>query len=376
MKPFFLLCAVATLSFSSIGIAEIDPHVKAQTSSSPRPDIEVRKASKVLDMEVHNTKEQLGEVEDMMLNPRSGRVLYVVVSTGGWLGLGDKLVAVPPTALNPAGDGKRLILEADKASLRAAPSFQENNWPEMADTGWLSEHDRHYAKNVEQAIEEASGAERPAQTEPKATAESPKFVPPENIKLSDLLERDIRGDHNDTIGEIEDAAIDLQTGEIRYLVVELEEEDNKFVAIAPQALRQQKGAKHLIAPHSASHFETAVRFDANNWPTQPRDIIGTAEEPAGTPVDPKSDGRTALDQSNARRDLMITQQLRRAIMKDPRMSTLTRNITIITADGVITVRGTVASQTEADRIVAFAREIAGNEVVNELKIRNPERKAQ
>ena len=80
--------------------------------------------------------EKLGKVEEFMLDLPSGRVAYVVLSFGGFLGMGDKLFAVPPSALTIDHDDKCLVLNVDKERLKQAPGFDKDSWPDWADTGW------------------------------------------------------------------------------------------------------------------------------------------------------------------------------------------------------------------------------------------------
>lgn len=55
-----------------------------------------RKVSEVIGADVHNQqKENLGDIKDLVIHTSNGRVRYAVVSFGGWLGMGDKLFAVP-----------------------------------------------------------------------------------------------------------------------------------------------------------------------------------------------------------------------------------------------------------------------------------------
>lgn len=75
--------------------------------------------------------EQLGKLEDFMLDVESGRIRYAVLSFGGVLHLGNKLFAVPAEALTVEGD--RVLLDVDKRRLEQAPGFDKVNWPDFAD---------------------------------------------------------------------------------------------------------------------------------------------------------------------------------------------------------------------------------------------------
>jgi sporulation protein YlmC with PRC-barrel domain len=85
---------------------------------------------------VNPQRENLGKVEEVMLDSASGRVAYAVLSFGGFLGMGDKLFAVPWHALNYDPQQEAFVLNADKKFLENAPGFEKNNWPDMADATW------------------------------------------------------------------------------------------------------------------------------------------------------------------------------------------------------------------------------------------------
>src|SRR6266550_290290 len=85
---------------------------------------------------VNTAGDKLGELEHIMIDVPSGRVAYAVLSFGGFLGMGDKLFAVPWDALTLDEDRKCFVLDADKAKLENAPGFYKDNWPDMTDTLW------------------------------------------------------------------------------------------------------------------------------------------------------------------------------------------------------------------------------------------------
>jgi len=76
------------------------------------------------------------DIGDMMLDMRRGRVDYVVVSFAAFLGMGEKLFAVPRAALTFDTENKRLTLSAEKDRLKEAPGFDKRHWPNMADQTW------------------------------------------------------------------------------------------------------------------------------------------------------------------------------------------------------------------------------------------------
>jgi len=88
--------------------------------------------------------EDLGTVDELMIDIPSGRVAYAVISFGGVLGLGSKLFAVPWDVLTVDEDEKCFIMNVDKRTLESAPGFDKDNWPDMADTAWGSQIYQHF----------------------------------------------------------------------------------------------------------------------------------------------------------------------------------------------------------------------------------------
>ena len=88
--------------------------------------------------------EDLGKLDEIMIDIPSGRIAYAVLSFGGVLGMGNKLFAVPWSALKVDEDEKSFVLNVDKKKLENAPGFDKSNWPNMADTTWGSEVFRYY----------------------------------------------------------------------------------------------------------------------------------------------------------------------------------------------------------------------------------------
>jgi len=80
--------------------------------------------------------DELGYIKDIMLDLDSGRVAYAVLSFGGFLGLGDKLFALPWSSLELDAPNHCFILDVDKERLENAEGFDKENWPDMADRDW------------------------------------------------------------------------------------------------------------------------------------------------------------------------------------------------------------------------------------------------
>jgi hypothetical protein len=83
-------------------------------------------------MEVRNNQnEKLGNVQDMVVDLNTGKISYVVLGVGGFLGIGEKYIAVPPAAFAKGADDGYVLLNADKAKLQNAPGFVKTDWPSV-----------------------------------------------------------------------------------------------------------------------------------------------------------------------------------------------------------------------------------------------------
>ena len=98
------------------------------------------KGDKVLNYQ----NEEIGSVEEIMIDIHTGRVAYVVVSFGGILGIGNKLFAVPWSALTVDTDRKCFLMDANKDLLKNAPGFDKNDWPETPNGQWYHEVYKYY----------------------------------------------------------------------------------------------------------------------------------------------------------------------------------------------------------------------------------------
>lgn len=93
----------------------------------------------IRDKVVNTAGEHLGNIKELMIDLDGGLIAYAVLSFGGFLGMGDKLFAIPWEALTVDTENHSLILDVDKEVLKNAPGFDKDNWPDNAkyEAGWL-----------------------------------------------------------------------------------------------------------------------------------------------------------------------------------------------------------------------------------------------
>jgi sporulation protein YlmC with PRC-barrel domain len=115
----------------------------SRSLSSERPA--VYKASEVIGMKVHNRQaESIGEIEDIVVEPLRGDIRYAVVGVGGFLGIGERYIAVPWPALSYDASKKELILDVTKEQVKAAPGFDKDHWPDFANEKWGGDVHRYF----------------------------------------------------------------------------------------------------------------------------------------------------------------------------------------------------------------------------------------
>ncbi|WP_366469489.1 PRC-barrel domain-containing protein [Pandoraea sp.] len=124
---------------------------KGRAGMAPGPDArrgpgpELMGADTLIGNDVYNHKgEDLGQIKDIMLDMRNGKVGYAVLSFGGFLSMGEKLFAVPWSALTLDLNNKRFVLHVEKDRLKQAPGFDKEKWPDMVDQAWAKEIHSYY----------------------------------------------------------------------------------------------------------------------------------------------------------------------------------------------------------------------------------------
>jgi sporulation protein YlmC with PRC-barrel domain len=127
----------------------------------------VLSASSLAGDRVRNTAgEDLGKIEEIMIDIHSGRVAYAVLSFGGFLGMGNKLFAVPWHALAIDLTNQEFVLDVSRETLENAPGFDKSDWPDMADPDWGAQIHRHYGRTP---YWEGEGEGRPVNLDKETT---------------------------------------------------------------------------------------------------------------------------------------------------------------------------------------------------------------
>lgn len=129
---------------ATLALSALPTFAQARMTPAERHDWErSHRVSKVIGSDVRNKSgDKIGDIRDLVVDDH-GTIKLAIVSTGGFLGVGDRLHAVPwdVLTLGPKDDH---ILDIDKAHLQATPGFTSKTWPNLGDEHWLADNRRYY----------------------------------------------------------------------------------------------------------------------------------------------------------------------------------------------------------------------------------------
>jgi sporulation protein YlmC with PRC-barrel domain len=123
-----------------MGYLDRDKYGMYKRSGSAGPGPALMGADTLIgDSVVNGAEEDLGDIKEIMLDMNTGQVAYAVLAFGGFLGMGEKLFAVPWQALHLDTLNHRFVLNVEKERLQNAPGFDKDAWPDMSDVTWANQ---------------------------------------------------------------------------------------------------------------------------------------------------------------------------------------------------------------------------------------------
>lgn len=308
------------------------------------------KASELIGMDVKNYQnEDLGTVEDLVVDMESGRVVQVILSSGGFLGIGESLTAVPPGALQHDTDDEVLHLNADKAKLESAPKFDADNWADFSDSDNLAATYRHYGeesaftfidqgesrrddqRNQTDRIDQADqrtqadlrdqgdrtaeprnlAARNNDQNQDQSRSASARrgMIPSERLgklqRASELMGMAVKNRQDETIGDVENIVVDLSSGRLVAVVVSsggFLDLGDELSAVPPTALQFNADRDGFQLDTTKEKLTGAPHFKENQWPdfAQPEQAGGVYR---AYEVEPYFNADAPIDADNTRRNV-------------------------------------------------------------------------
>jgi sporulation protein YlmC with PRC-barrel domain len=104
-------------------------------------------ASHLIGADVRNMKnEDLGEVDDVVITSGNNKASYVLVSHGGFLGIGDEQIAVPLSAIKVTPEGETVVvLDMSEEQFEDAPSFDRDSNEAFENADWRMKNDKYFS---------------------------------------------------------------------------------------------------------------------------------------------------------------------------------------------------------------------------------------
>lgn len=93
--------------------------------------------------------EDLGKIDNLMININTGMIEYVVLDFGSFLGIGGKLFAIPFSELRIDPVRQLFILNREKEYLKNMPGFDKNHWPDTNDHTYFDDVDTYWGTTVQ-----------------------------------------------------------------------------------------------------------------------------------------------------------------------------------------------------------------------------------
>ena len=217
------------------------------TTQSQAQQLTLIKGSKLIGKDIVDAQnKKLGKVKDMAIDLSTNRINYVVVSSGGMLGIGNKLYAVPAQVFGPYHEDRDLVVNGASAILTSSP---------LPDKNWLGAIDRNSLNEIYQR----AGAIAPADNN-----ESPQM-----IEASDLIGIGILTQQGEkAAADVKDFAVALQDGRTPFVLISVggpSGMNTKYVALPTSSLKKGPARDRLYTFSSAQEINSAPQLEKDNW---------------------------------------------------------------------------------------------------------------
>jgi sporulation protein YlmC with PRC-barrel domain len=137
---------------------EVERYHGATVAVRPMPNAVLRRASELIGKDVNDRNgKDVGEIDDVVVNMRTGAVPYAVLEFDRSWNLNDKLLPVPLRALDFSTGRQDLVMNVDKERLDTAKAFDQRRWPDINDPKYMAEVRQNLATMVPMTREKSAG---------------------------------------------------------------------------------------------------------------------------------------------------------------------------------------------------------------------------
>lgn len=383
------------------------------------------KASDLIGKSVTNNEgKTLGKVDDIAIDLESGRVSLVILSSGGFLGVGSKDIAVPPRAFSYDPASKTLRLDVDREKLKSAPAFEKSRWDDQIKPDRLTEtytyygQEPYFANRADDTARDrdrdrdrnsASDSTRTDTTAPATRLDGTTINRADQRPASDVIQESrqfqnlqkngtqlgwlnkaskvigmpVINQEAKRYGQIDNLILDLETGRIVHVIVSsggvLGIGDTLSV-IPPNALRYNAARDAVQVNMTQEQLTAAPNFKSTEWPNFGDPAYSgkvyraygvdpyfttDADNTSRNVRDRQPDRLSPLDQGNSQADLDLTRNIRQRLNEGDTLSVNAKNLKVITVNGRVTLRGPVDSDEERTRVLEIVKRQAPNSGVDD-----------
>lgn len=290
-----------------------------QNKTSTEAPNTINRASNLLGMAVHTPdREKLGKVDDIVFDATSGRVAYVVLGSGGILGIDEKRVAVPLSAFTPSADSSTLVLNTTKDRLQMAQGLKQGHWPSINTTSWGAERfwESPQGKDMSiidenspkagKSVRDQSRYQTPSSVSQNTAANESNGGEPAKIDRAHYVYgMAVKDPQGERLGKISDIVFDLKRDKVSYTVLSTENPSGlslhrKMIAVPITAYVPSPEGNSLVLNTSRDKLQAAPGFNNENWPSVDHPDFGPNpiwQQSSSTPSAPREPN---LQQPNTR----------------------------------------------------------------------------
>jgi len=278
------LIKLSVASFALAGLfafsgAWADEPTAAQSGAKGDADVAIAhtlRTADIIGLPVKNKNhEDVGKINDLVIDMKSGEVRYAALSFGGVAGIGSKLFAIPWQNMTfmygepNKANSRHFMFDVSKEQLENAPGFDSSRWPNVADPTWSASIDKHY--KVERHTANTNNANNPNPTTTN-TNEPRQAVAYETVfRASQIKGMDVRNKENQDLGSIDELVIDVTKGHVKYVALSFGSwftGGNKLFALPLSActLTHANDKTYFVVNASQESLRNAPGFEKSHWP--------------------------------------------------------------------------------------------------------------
>jgi sporulation protein YlmC with PRC-barrel domain len=276
-QPFatMVACALVIGTATAQDAPKTDDHAtgKQTDRKDTKDELQGRicRSTKLVGTNVKNTKgEKIGEIDDLVIDKSEGVVAFGVLSFGGFLGMGEKLFAIPFSAVNKTKDGDTIVMDISKEQLESAPSFKKDAWPEF-DRAYGTKVYEHYKTTPYWSNRDDKAAQNPLPTPlPPDALDKQPLRDRGMVRATKAIGMDVEDAEGKNLGDVDDLVIDDGSGRVVYAVLSFGGflgMGDKLFAIPWHALKPSaKDTNKLMLDVPKDKLKNAPGFDKKSWP--------------------------------------------------------------------------------------------------------------